>query len=515
MIIINSGAYVTQELQAEFGEIPPSLLPLANRKLVEHQVKVLQACFPGEPVVVSLPDKYVLTRHEESLFARLNTCIITTPEEFSLAAALLYTLNVSDSDSGVRILHGDTLFSDFPSEMDVVSIATSHDNYRWEKQNIPCGSLNYVWTGFFSFSCVKTLIRSLALCKDSFTDAVRKYGEKHPLTYKTIGKWYDLGHMNTYFRSRSEISTSRVFNSINVEANILTKTGEPQSKIKAEREWYRNLPGVLKRYRPQVLGDGVENGTFFYQLEYLPINPLSELFVHGKNPLFFWEYVFSLIKEFLSETLLFPGNPQDIHATAQKLYADKTWQRLRNFTELEAIDNEQPMHFSGRKLPSLQEICDECITRTQKLPLYTGILHGDLCFSNILIDLRSGMIKVIDPRGIDMENNNTIYGDVKYDLAKLTHSAIGLYDFIISGYYHLTVKNSHHYDLCFDIDTRLEAIQNIFWTSEFLSGVTTEDIMPLTILLFLSMLPLHSDKHVRQQALLANALRLYNNYILG
>jgi len=35
--LVMSGAYVTQELVAEFGQIPPSFLPVGNRRLYEYQ----------------------------------------------------------------------------------------------------------------------------------------------------------------------------------------------------------------------------------------------------------------------------------------------------------------------------------------------------------------------------------------------------------------------------------------------------------------------------------------------
>lgn len=40
MLLIMSGSYVQQELGAEFGSIPPSFLPLANKRLFKHQVSL-------------------------------------------------------------------------------------------------------------------------------------------------------------------------------------------------------------------------------------------------------------------------------------------------------------------------------------------------------------------------------------------------------------------------------------------------------------------------------------------
>ncbi|MNF05243.1 hypothetical protein D3C80_2049270 [compost metagenome] len=50
--------------------------------------------------------------------------------------------------------------------------------------------------------------------------------------------------------------------------------------------------------------------------------------------------------------------------------------------------------------------------------------------------------------------------------------------------------------------------------AEFIPNILGKDIMPLTVLLFLSMLPLHADRPDRQEAMLVNALRLYSDYVI-
>ena len=68
-------------------------------------------------------------------------------------------------------------------------------------------------------------------------------------------------------------------------------------------------------------------------------------------------------------------------------------------------------------------------------------------------------------------------------------------------------------DLHFDIDDRTLKIQERFSEFGFIQDLTIQQTMPLVILLFISMLPLHSDRPERQKAMLANALRLYKLYI--
>jgi Ser/Thr protein kinase RdoA (MazF antagonist) len=50
-------------------------------------------------------------------------------------------------------------------------------------------------------------------------------------------------------------------------------------------------------------------------------------------------------------------------------------------------------------------------------PQFWQIIHGDLFFGNMLYDVNSETLKILDPRGnfgID-----GIYGDIRYDIAKI------------------------------------------------------------------------------------------------
>ncbi len=53
-----------------------------------------------------------------------------------------------------------------------------------------------------------------------------------------------------------------------------------------------------------------------------------------------------------------------------------------------------------------------------------------------------GVLKTFDYNGFGNTNSLDIpiYGDVRYDLAKLSHSILGLYDFIIAGYYDVDIS---------------------------------------------------------------------------
>ncbi|OAD84288.1 hypothetical protein ATN89_10965 [Comamonas thiooxydans] len=120
-------------------------------------------------------------------------------------------------------------------------------------------------------------------------------------------------------------------------------------------------------------------------------------------------------------------------------------------------------------------------------------------------------MKIIDPRGLNFKNDLSIHGDQRYDLAKLAHSVIGLYDFIIAGRYSIAYDADGFEIIKFDIDKRIDLIQKEFLKFDFMDGESVFNIFPLVVLLFISMLPLHADRPDRQKAMLLNAIRIYKN----
>lgn len=178
--------------------------------------------------------------------------------------------------------------------------------------------------------------------------------------------------------------------------------GTPARKIEAETNWFKQLPAQLKRFTPQLISSGyTEQNKPFYETEYLPILPLNEIFVHGKNPITYWEKILSLISYYMNVSRkCFPmennAKIEKIRTNSTALYADKPMKDWRTMQKNQ-INLDEKTRYSRTDLPSLREIAKECIEATLALPEVPAITHGDLCFSNIIYDARSNNIKVIDP----------------------------------------------------------------------------------------------------------------------
>ncbi|MEJ7559237.1 MAG: hypothetical protein WKF66_13085, partial [Pedobacter sp.] len=141
-----------------------------------------------------------------------------------------------------------------------------------------------------------------------------------------------------------------------------------------------------------------------------------------------------------------------------------------------------------------------------------GVAHGDFCFNNILYDVSHRLIKLIDPRGSFGENCKGLYGDVKYDLAKLLHSAVGGYDYLVNNLYKLEVDGEViNYKIFFKDNSRI--IENRAEELVKSLGYSFSDIMLIVGTLFISMPPMHADSNSRQKVMFIHGLKIINENI--
>jgi aminoglycoside phosphotransferase (APT) family kinase protein len=140
-----------------------------------------------------------------------------------------------------------------------------------------------------------------------------------------------------------------------------------------------------------------------------------------------------------------------------------------------------------------------------------SVVHGDLCLSNILYDLRSRICKLIDPRGSFGQAG--IYGDPRYDVAKLWHSVHGLYDFITNDLFRVSLEGTK-----IELSIRASAAHReieerfarVFFAANGHAAFERRDATFIAGLLFASMPALHYDRPQRQLAMYARALQLFD-----
>lgn len=519
MFIILSGAYVGLELESEFGRIPPSFLPLGNRRLFQHQVALAPE---GAEVYISLPESYTVSYIDKKWLEQKGVEIIHTPDGLSIGASLIAALNISGDklDSPLHVLYGDTLFNELPDGEDVVSISKAKDGYNWatltdehpfwlKEFELPTGSEEKrIIDGYFKFSKPRELIRCITQCEWDFISGLNRYYSSVGLIPVVSNGWLDFGHVNTYYRSKAEHTTQRAFNELKITPSWVEKRSVKNAKIAAEANWFANLPYPLRGYIPQYLGSTSIEGDVSYKLEFLHLTALNELFVFSRLTSHAWKQILSNCIEFLLACNVERVESECELNTLDELFSSKTEVRLTEFFDSRKYDFDTAWTFGETKI-SVREVLNYSEKHLPKGESLIGILHGDFCFSNILYDFRADKIKTIDPRGLSLNETQTIYGDIRYDIAKLSHSILGLYDWIIAGYFQVSI-NGYEVHLSIAENQEYKEIQQYFIDQigdKF--GITAHNLYAMQIQLFLSMLPLHNDDTERQDALFANALRLH------
>jgi hypothetical protein len=523
VVLINSGAYIPQELSAEFGPLPPAFLPVGMRRLYELQAEALRPA--GADVFLTLPASMVVPEQDRARLEALGVGVIATPDGLSLGAALLHALaGLGFADRPLRILHGDTLISDLDLGVeDAVAVAEGADGYRWAKVRQCAGRMERVTppelaegagsqlrlTGYFAFASASRFAESLALAGGDFFEALNRYAADQEVTLLRTRSWFDFGHVQTFFRSRRLVTTARAFNTLEITETVVRKRSEDPRKIKAEADWLQAVPPPLRPYTARLIGEGEDERGYFYDTEYAYMPTLAELFVFGQLGLASWRRILASCKAFLDEAARHgvEGGGQGV---LDDLAIAKTELRLEEHARRTGFDLDAPNRLNDRPAPSLRRCADDLAALIRRAEPRPAVMHGDYCFSNILFDVRTDRIRLIDPRGLLPNGETGLGGDVRYDLAKLMHSVEGRYDVIIAGRCEAAALAPNEFRLHFPPNPahdRLGALAR----GMTMGGVPLDDaaVAATTAGLFLSMLPLHADRPDRQTAFIANALRLH------
>jgi dTDP-glucose pyrophosphorylase len=350
--------------------------------------------------------------------------------------------------------------------------------------------------------------------------ALRIYVSEKGKKIKAIrtGEWLDCGSVTGLHRSKRKLisKVAREFNAISVDEDlgVLTKRSRHPTDLYQEYAWYATIPPQLRILAPRVLryqaGRGKRRTEL--QLEYYGYNSLSEVWVYQNLHEDVWKSIIKHLLTILRKFRLYSGrlHPNDF----REMYWHKTERRLKELRNAAGINWGSLLTYGSivvngvemRGLPSLQSAIEER-TRMLYRKEDVTIIHGDFHLGNILYDVNSRLLKLIDARG--NFGFGGIYGDAKYDLAKLRHSICGGYDLIVNDLFAI----EHDRDR-FEVRTTILPVQDA--VVRFLDhqiereGFSIEDVKTIEGLLFLSMLPLHPDHPERQLAMFLRAINILN-----
>ena len=525
IFLITSGAYANAEITSDFGLLPSAFLPIGHKRLIELQVENIKNFDVTK--VITLPENYNLLKRDTLFLEKNNILIYRNNPNLSLSKSILSFLNSYEKENQIDelfILHGDTSFKAFEQKTDLLYYGYTDMFYKWGHLADVIGEQlqkdefkQPVLAGFFSFSNLN-LFKQVLDKNDSFEKALSKYNEK--IKFKVILKsgWLDFGHSNLYYKSKMELNVTRNFNEVIANTNYIKKTSNDFNKIESEYNWFKQLPDSLSLFTPKVWGFNDDKGKASYKIEFIGAPTLQEKWVFGTLPDFVYYGIINQLFVFIekaSEIRFDDYNAEVTDNLLKELYITKTKKRVGVFSEQLDFKMSEPVLINGKKYPPLDEFVSTVISLLEKELVNNTeltLMHGDLCFSNILSDTRSNIIKLIDPRGgLDngFNSENKIIGDYKYDIAKLGHSLIGNYDYIVTGFYSLEINDAlQSYNFSLQHPPR-ESLKIYFYNKLGKMNVSKEFINASIVNLFISMLPLHNEDSDRQIALLLNAYKIF------
>lgn len=343
-------------------------------------------------------------------------------------------------------------------------------------------------------------------------EILRRLAARRPIHALRAGKWLDCGNPDRQASSHRSLLQMRAFNEIDIDPVLgtLVKRSRKVQKFVDEIDYLRLLPPELAVLFPRVLDFSTDWRDPWLRMEYYGYPTLAEIFVFENVAPGTWERIFHHLAEILERAFGSRRRPASPAAT-RSMYLDKTRQRLREIEgppELLALLAAPEVTINGRKVAGLEALwprIEAAVEALEERP--ATIIHGDLCLSNVLYDLRSGICKLVDPRG--SFGSTGLYGDPRYDVAKLYHSVYGLYDFIVNDLFSVAVDGT---EVRLEIRQRPEhdAIRERFERVFFDQPDTFDrrEILLITGLLFASMPALHYDAPRRQVAMFCRALEL-------
>lgn len=536
-VIIPAAKLVPEELQT-LGKLPGIIYPINQRIVFDFlydqykdflNIDII-CCEKAEKVQRRL-DKYINDQVKISILDSLS----------DLGHTVHFALR--DVSGPVIINFADTIVMDDVSAIVGKDAFYCHEDYMsetwtyfdekdgkianiYDKKSIDSDKKKKLFVGVFSITdgayfrrCLEEAFTQNGLLMSTFYCALQLYSMKYPMKAVVTENWFDVGHQNKYYSSKLEVR-AREFNHISIDKNrgILRKSSDDKDKFIGEIKWYLKLPSDIEYVRPRIFDYSTSYDDPYISIEYYAYHTLHELFLYGDLNRQQWIDIFNRVRFVCNDFKRYTVKDSKILPSLEEMYLTKTLQRLDKLkTDTRfCVFFERNITINGKECLNLNNII-ELLKRIIPQYLYDiekfTIIHGDLCFANIMVDSNLSFIKVIDPRG--KFGAFDIYGDPRYELAKLFHSVDGKYDYIIKdlfGVQYDAGSTSIDYNIKerktdFDLyDVFIEAFSEEI-------GNDLKKIELIESLLFLSMIPLHRESFEHQLVMLGTGLDILDRVI--
>lgn len=399
-------------------------------------------------------------------------------------ADLLKQLEVYNMQD-VRVIH---CFSNYiVSDADAAKLSFEKLNFIDESYGVLCGNraVAAMFPGLESY---------VAFCKNIIAgrkawDLVKEIEE-----HFDIAGMVDIGIIGNFIQCVTGNFDSRYFNSLKGNEYTLVKSSSNKKKIKAEYDFYHLLPEDMKYWFVMPFDYKEDADSASYTMERLHMTDLAIKWVHGSMERNEFQALLDKYFYFFKCRHAKECSKEQYQKTSDELYINKINSRIADLKKLPEYAQIERL-LAGNKDITIDSLVEryfalkEKIEKRNNYPCEMVIGHGDPCFANTLYNKSTQTLKFIDPKGASKEED--LWTNPYYDVAKLSHSVCGKYDFFNNGLFDIRIAEDFSYDLEIPFDNR--EYMKIFRQKVEENGFDYLTVRIYEASLFISMLPLHID----------------------
>ena len=534
-VLILSAGQINEELSKIFGKIPSGLIPINGKPVIFRIIdKLLNEGIKNISITVGYKKEILKEIITEQYKKQCDIQFIESDFKKPPGNSIKDSIN-QFNEKKLLIILGDTMIGNNLTELVNKGknfVLTSNEflnTENWcvitkneekldeifDKKILENNKKYHALVGCYFFNKVNLLKNSLDEFKNDerleISSIIKKIKEKEEFNSETAQEWLDVGHLENYFSTKQFVLKTRYFNKLQFDEsgeNVI-KTSTNNEKLVNEIKWYKQIPNEILDLVPKISDSSVQKNPFI-KLEYIKHPTLSELWLYGEFSSNFWKEIindlFIIIQKF---------KKHNHHVTKQEynsIYFQKTQDRINELMQDNEIFKEifeQEFIFINSKKQKNWKLIKDQINKKINIMFNEEdncLIHGDLYFSNILYDSEKRNFKLIDPRG---KWGQGIAGDIKYDIAKIRHSIVGGFDTITNGLYSANYQGPNKIEYNVFVSKNNQTIRNEL-DNIIERNWKLDEIKMIEGLLFISMLPLHSDNFERQLALFCIGIERLN-----
>ncbi len=299
---------------------------------------------------------------------------------------------------------------------------------------------------------------------------------------------------------------------IDPETGRCKKFNECSQEMLYEIEWYRNIPQDLQQVTAKVVGYHKDMKNPYIELLNYDQQSLNNIFATENIEIEEWDKILKQLFTIHNKLQRYKLDldSQTVKQILEDVYiheCTKQIDSLRNTVEFKWYFNTK-IRINDQVYPGLNTILTFIPLLVPKLLINIecfSLVHGDYVLDNMLYCQKLNRLILIDPRSNIWGHG--LYGDQRYDMARLSQSIIGKYDYIKQNRYQFFKTETYGVYKIEKSKTDQE-LENLF-LSQLNKKYDFNEITFIESLLFLAEIPTYQGTNEQKHVMLMSGIEKF------